>query len=191
MNAMIALTFFLLSACSSVSLASQRSPLLPEQFSPSSSDESTEQEFVVATASASRMPCIALATHDKNIIALISRDLIEELAESASKNDYHDEAGRLSFIHGGRAKELLDAVSTEHDVNGCAQARIAPQTQYLLARLLNSGQAAIVDARTNSIAPSIIVKVSSMLGPAGFIAYRLQESPATFRTFLSYQTWVR
>ena len=192
MNPLIALTFILLAVQTSSAAASQPSAtlLLAEQFPLSVRNGDDEREFVVRAASAAPRPCIAVASLDKDIAVLISRELVEKLASGANKHSYSNEIERLDLVFALRAKALLESVTSVRTEHGCNQASIDADTQYLIGRLMNSGQVAIFDARTRRVISSFTVSVSSRKGVGGLVAYRVQDTAATFRTFFTYQAWV-
>ena len=180
---------FLLVACFTPAVAAPgTAALLPPQFTMPSPGEEVERDFPVTTATTTRHPCIALPTHDQHVVALVSRRLLHQMA--AASRDYTDDAGRLASIAGQRAQRLLATVATSGTVHGCAQARLEGEAQYVLARLLDSGQVALFDAQAKRIVPGIVVSVSAMPGIGGMVSYRLQDSAGTGRWFFAYQAWV-
>lgn len=180
-------------AMTSAAFASEVPPstLLPEQFSTSASSKSvSDQEFVVKTAASVTRPCIAVPSHDKDIDLLISKELIENLAKSGSTVAGPDEQERLASIYGLRAKLLLKSISTANLLNGCAVASVDDETQYLLARLLASGQVAVYDSVGAKVVTSATVSVSQMHGLAGMVVYRQGGDSMHLRTFYAFQSWV-
>jgi hypothetical protein len=192
MNAAIALTSVLLFIHSSGAVASQPSAtrLLAEQFSTSARNEDEEAKFVVRAASAAPRPCIAVASLDKDIAILISRKLVEKLAANANMHNYNEEIERLGVVFALRAKALLESVTNVRTGHGCNKASMNADTQYLIGRLLNSGQVAIFDDQTRRLVPSFTVSISSRKGIGGMAAYRVQDTATAFRTFFAYQMWV-
>jgi len=193
MNAVIALISILLAMTASSAAVSQPSAtrLLAEQFVSPVENRDEEREFVVRAASAAPQPCIAVASLDKDIAILIPRKLVEKLAAAADKRSYNNEIERLDMVFALRAKALLGAVTSVRSRLDCNRTSIDADTQYLIGRLLNSGKAAIFDARTSRVVPSLTVLMSSRKGIGGMAAHRVHDNAATFRTFFAYQIWVR
>lgn len=88
MNAVIALASMVQAMQASSTADSQLSAtrLLVEQFSGSVRNDDEEREFVVRAASAASRPCIAVASLEKDIAILISKELVEKLAANANKH---------------------------------------------------------------------------------------------------------
>lgn len=180
----------LISMCSSLAFAMPPSLLLPEQFSAAPAGKALSTQLIVTMVPASAGPCLAIKTQHQDIDILISKTLLDDLAASEKADGAGDEAHRLHVIHARRAQQLLDTVSSVTDANGCAVASTNAETQYLIARLLSSGQVTILDTRTRAIFDSMVATVSAMPGVGGMVVFKVHDTHAGFRPFFAYQAWV-
>jgi len=88
-------------------------------------------------------PCFIIYMKAANIIIPIS-DLNESIR--LIPEQWKTESERLSFIYGGRAKEVLKSISSEQDKSGCNITNLEPYSDafYFIVRSLESGRASLV-----------------------------------------------
>lgn len=192
MNATIALTsFLLLQAPSAPPGQASALRLLDEQVSVAARNEDEEAEFVVRASLLAPRPCIAVMSLDDDIAILVSRELVENLAAQANIHIVNGESERINKIFALRAKAILESVTSARTIQGCNKTSINADSQYLIGRLLNSGQVAIFDTKTRQFFPSFTVSISSRKDRGGMVSYRVPDTAAGFRTFLVNQIWIR
>jgi len=192
MNATIALTSFLLLQSPSVPPSQAGAGrLLDEQVSVAARNQDEEAEFVVRASFSGPQRCIAVASLDNDIAILVSSELVENLAAQATLHNDKEESGRINKIYALRAKALLESVTSVRTVQGCNKASLNTDSQYLIGRLLNSGQATIFNAQTRQFVPSFIVSISSRKDRGGTASYRVPDAAGGFRTFFVNQIWIR
>lgn len=166
------------------------SPLFAEQFSVSPGSESfKESKFLVKTELKTKYPCIAISMQNRGVTVLISRALLENLAAIGPEGYGIGGEARLDSIYGERARRFLKTVPKTHSKNRCAVATLDGETQYLLGRLLASGQVTVFDETAHRAVSPVIASVTEMPGVHGMVAYQIAK-PESAQTFFILQLWV-
>jgi hypothetical protein len=99
-------------------------------------------------------------------VFLAKRQLEEMAAEAAAISKIREaspkrlpEEQRLRMISGSRAKELLDVIANHADESGhlADTGKLNSQMRYLLSRMLEDGDAAVISLKTGRIIPTLTV----------------------------------
>ena len=154
----------------------------PPQFKVPGDGSSVNEEFTVVLQKAPTLPCISIPTDTGDATLLISRRLLEQLVLSGRENPLT--ARSTKWLLGERANAILQTISESKDAFGCTTAPwpILIDSIYLLGRLIQSGQLAIMDHKTHVYLPSITVCYFALEAVGGRVSYGY---------VLSYRTWVR
>lgn len=165
--------------------------LLQEQFGFSiRPPDARSGKFSVKTALTITKPCVAVATLDKKIDLLISRELLEELSKyRPTKPDLEDE-GLLASIHAERAKRILQANTKSPGSGDCEITRSDRESQYLVGRLLASGQVVVFDVNSNKAISPITATITATPQVDGWVAYQVRDGSKDSRTFFALQLWI-
>ncbi|HEV7776883.1 MAG TPA: hypothetical protein VGO76_08465 [Luteibacter sp.] len=148
----------------------------------------SDQGHTIVLSTLMPAPCISFKADGARI--LMSRSALEELRSKADPA-YQTEDERLALIAGNRAGILLEAASTTLDPSGCADIEqggtgYTNDAVYLVAQLVQDGQAAVVrDGR--SLAESTIVVRDFNSELMGMRSLQFADGKA----FLTFQTWIR
>ncbi len=154
----------------------------PPQFKVPGDGISVNEEFTVVLQKAPTLPCISIPTDTGDATLLISRRLLEQLVLSGREDPLT--ARSIKWLLGERANAILQTISESKDAFGCTTAPwpIPIDSIYLLGRLIQSGQLAIMDHKTHVYLPSITVRYFALEAVGGRVSYGY---------VLSYRTWVR
>jgi|GEM_PF-2500790 len=103
--------------------------------------------------------CVAvLADHGVATIVL-SREELDSLATVTTWDD-SNEASRLAFIAGSRARELQKQIGLTHDIRGCAlvDGVVSLDARFLVGHMLEQGHAAVIARRLNLPEPVLQIR---------------------------------
>lgn len=157
--------------------------ILPPQFKPPKTGITINQSFNVTLEATPSGDCISIVQGQATI--LISRQLLEYV-RSAAPEKWTTEQERLAFIHGNRAKALLQSLTPSIDGFGCTSVQTAASEDslYLVGELLQSGQVAVVNNETRQRVSHIVVNFNGLragpLAGMGHISYSFTEQSAPF-----------
>jgi hypothetical protein len=160
-------------------------PVRPPKFSPPSAGSNVDKSFVVALDPKPSDECLSIIQGQATI--LISRGLLEELS-AATPERWETEEERLAVIHGNRAKRLLQDLKASAETGGKAgQTALGNESRFLVAELLESGQAAVVDNETGQPVSQLVVSFHGVragpLSGMGFISFSFKgQLPPFFET---------
>ena len=154
----------------------------PPQFKVPGDGISVDEEFTVILLKAPTLPCISIPADTGDATLLISRRLLEQLVLSGREDPLA--ARSTKWLLGERANAILQTISESKDTFGCTKVSwpIPTDSIYLLGRLIQSGQLAVIDHKTRAYLPSITVRYFALEAVGGRVSYGY---------VLSYRTWVR
>ncbi len=127
--------------------------------------------------------CVALDLD--SAVVLMPRELLERLV-AARPAGWQNEKERTALYLADRARELLDAIETAKDFQGCASLqKPAPiESLFLVATLLESGSATVIDKKT--LMPAEMVSVRFVSGERdGAVMFYVGD-----KSFLLLPWWV-
>lgn len=166
----------------------KRSLLRPPQFEPPKAGRTADVSFKVALEGIPEgAQCVSVMQEQATI--LIHRDILEYLKIVKPEPVKTDE-DRMTALNGRRAEMLLRNLMNIKDDHGCSIVEMPLDTdvQYLIAELLKSGQAGVINNVTNRPVDSIYVRykafVAGPLAGKGDINFSFAEGSAPFLTIL-------
>jgi len=145
------------------------------------------KSFDLAVDTMSPTECVSVPGRGATV--LISRPLLKELSATMPK-EWNSEEERLARIAGRDAKLVLESMDQRLDNLGCNRADLLDPDKRLklaaindparlISRLLDSGQATVVDDSTGKPVAQIVVTFSG-LGHMGYISYSLDRRADPF-----------
>ncbi len=168
----------------------------PRQFVPPEAGGLVHQSFEVTLSELPRGGCISMPALHATI--LLSRELLEHLAAATPLKPWNTEAERQALIAGGRAQLILRSITPDIDKFGCQRFEVLDSNSMylfdradainLVGRLLESGQANVIEDSTGQLVERILVTFNGLgKGTQGYINYTLR--PHTI-PFFSVGWWV-
>jgi hypothetical protein len=155
----------------------------PPQFEAPGGGMSVNEEFTVVLRKTPTLPCISIPMAYRDATLLISRRLLEQLVLHGREDNLAVRSPTKRLL-GQRADAILQTVSDSMDDYGCTKIAepIPADSFYLLGRLIEAGQLAVVHPKTGLYFPSITVRYFGLEAVGGWVSYG---------DFLSYRVWVR
>jgi len=150
--------------------------------------------------------CIYIKNDDT--VFYISKPLLENLQLSQPKSRAKKKAGNnnntkiikgpmrpekaAEIKYAGFAKVILDNQLNSKDKFGCTKikATLSAKTLYLIKRLLNAGQVAVLDRSKNKFTKKIIVKYTAKQNTLGRIAYMTATIPSKSVLLLRWEDYL-
>lgn len=168
----------------------------PRQFVPPEAGGLVHQSFEITLTELPRGGCISMPAFRATI--LLSRQLLEHLAAAIPPESWSNEAEREALIVGRQAQFILRSTHPDNGRFGCQRYEVVDSdamysidrvgANNLIGRLLESGQANVIEDSTGQRVERIIVTFNGLgKGTRGYVNYTLR--PHTI-PFFSVAWWI-
>ncbi len=162
----------------------------PPQFTRPAAGKTINETFDIRVDPTPPEECVSII--QRNATLLISLPLLQHL-QSSSQKTWTTESERLAFIDGTRAADLVQLMGAKEDQHGCRsiQTPVPNDALYLLGKLLDAGQLAVIDNETGQPRPHISVTFSGLKGePHGGFGHIMYALTNNAPPFLVLNWWV-
>ncbi|MCF6190494.1 MAG: hypothetical protein L3J51_08445 [Cocleimonas sp.] len=192
----MALTFALVIFSHSLYAKEAAKIINDSQFSEPQFGAAINKAFTVIPNYMPDKKCISIENNDT--VFYISKPLLEQLQLTQTKNDASNLNGPLqpekhaAIRYAQNAKIILENQLTRKDKFGCSEikATLSSKTLYLIKRLLNSGQVAVLDKAKNKFSKKIIVKYTAKQNTLSRIAYMTATIPSKSVLLLRWEDYL-
>jgi hypothetical protein len=183
----------------SSSLYAEESVLGKSQFSEPQFSETLSKAFTIIPNYIPNKKCIYIKNDDT--IFYISKPLLEKLQLTQPKKPASSTSTINGPLHPEKiaeikyakfAKVILGNQLNSKDQFGCTKIKpsLSTKTLYLIKRLLNSGQVAVLDRSKNKFTKKITVKYSAKQNTLGRIAYMTTTIPSKSVLLLRWKDYL-
>ena len=162
----------------------------PPQFTAPPSGQTVKERFDITLDHGPSDHCVSLVHNQATL--LISRPLLEQLNANIP-TDWTTEEERSALIQGRRAQSLMEQLTTHTDKHGCLniQGPAPKDSLYLLGKLLDAGQIAVIDNETGQRQNQIVVTFSGITSrPHGGFGQIMYAFTGKSSPFLVVSWWV-